>query len=91
MKKYQISLFCALICASAIHAATVNVAPGANTLRTAVSNAAAGDVLVLTNGEYNETSTITTSVALTIKAAEGTQPVVKSTKRIEVNADFALE
>ena len=74
-----------------MHAATINVAPGSGTLRTAVTNAAAGDVLVLTTGEYNETSTITTSVPLTIRAAEGTQPVVKSSKRIEVNADFALE
>jgi len=81
----------ALACASTVYAATVNVTPGAGTLRTAVINAAAGDVLVLTDGEYNETSTITTSVALTIKAADGAQPVVKSTKRIEVNADFTLE
>ena len=88
---YSLLLICALTCASVVHAATINVAPGSGTLRTAVSNAAAGDVLVLTTGEYNEASTITTSVTLTIKAAEGTQPVVKSTKRIEVNADFSLE
>lgn len=56
-----------------------------------MANAAEGDVLVLSTGEYNETSTITISVALTIQAAEGAQAVVKSTKRIEVNADFALE
>ena len=74
-----------------MHAAVINVAPGSGTLRTAVTNAAAGDVLLLTTGEYNETSTITTSVALTIQAAEGAQPVVKTSKRIEVNADFALE
>lgn len=84
-------LLCALACASAVRAATIIVSPGSGTLRTAVTNAAAGDVLVLTTGEYNETSTITTSVALTIKAAEGAQPVVRSTKRIEVNADFTLE
>lgn len=74
-----------------MYAAVINVAPGSGTLRTAVMNAEAGDVLVLTDGEYNETSTITTSVALTIQAAEGAQPVVKTSKRIEVNADFALE
>ena len=84
-------LFCALACASALHAATINVTPGSGTLRTAVTNAAAGDELVLTTGEYNETATITTSVPLTIKAAEGTQPVVKTAKRIEINADFTLE
>ena len=90
MKRHLILFLCALACAT-IHAATVNVAPGSGTLRSAVNNAAAGDVLVLTTGEYNETSTITTSVALTIQAAEGAQPVVNITKRIEVNADFALE
>ena len=92
MKRTFLSLLlCALACASVLHAATINVTPGSGTLRTAVTNAAAGDVLVLTSGEYNETSTITTSVALTIQAAEGAQPVVKSTKRIDVNADLALE
>ena len=91
MKRHIFLFSVALMCATAIHAATVNVTPGSGTLRSAVTNAAAGDVLVLTTGEYNETATITTSVALTIKAAEGTHPVVKSTKRIEVNADFTLE
>ena len=90
MKRHLVLFLCALAYAT-IHAATVNVAPGSGTLRTAVSNAAAGDVLVLTTGEYNETSTITTSVPLTIKAVQGTQPVVNTTKRIEVTADFALE
>ena len=81
----------ALMCASMMNAATTNVAPGSGTLRTAVTNAAAGDVLVLSTGEYNETSTITTQVALTIKAADGAKPIVNTTKRIEVNADFRLE
>ncbi len=90
MKRISSFLCGAFVCAW-MQAATINVAPGSGTLRTAVTNAAAGDVLVLTTGEYNETSTITTSVPLTIRAAEGTQPVVKSSKRIEVNADFALE
>lgn len=90
MKRISLFLCCALV-GAAMHAAVINVAPGSGTLRTAVNNAAAGDILVLTTGEYNETSTITTSVPLTIQAAEGTQPVVKTTKRIEVNADFVLE
>jgi hypothetical protein len=90
MKRISLLFCCAFLCA-VIHAATTNVAPGSGTLKSAVTNAAAGDVLVLATGEYNETSTITTSVALTIKAADGAKPVVKTTKRIEVNADFALE
>ena len=90
MKRISLFLCCALVGAS-MYAAVINVAPGSGTLRTAVMNAEAGDVLVLTTGEYNESSTITTSVPLTIQAAEGAQPVVKTSKRIEVNADFALE
>ena len=91
MKKFPVFLACALLCAAVLNAAKVNVLPGTGTLKTAISNASAGDVLVLTSGDYIETATITTSVALTIKAAEGAKPVVKSAKRIEVNADFALE
>ena len=90
MKRISLFLCCALV-GAVMHAAVINVSPGTGTLRTAVMNAEAGDVLVLTTGEYNETSTITTSVPLTIQAAEGAQPVVKTSKRIEVNADFALE
>ena len=84
-------LLCALACANVVYAATINVTPGSGTLKTAVTSAAAGDVLILATGDYNETSTITTSVALTIKAADGAKPVVKSTKRIEINADFTLD
>ena len=90
MKRLSTLSLCALLC-TVLQAATINVAPGSGTLRTAVTNAAAGDVLVLTTGEYNETSTITTSLALTIKAAQDAQPVVKISKRIELNADFSLE
>ena len=90
MKK-SIAVFGVLFCAAVINAATVNVSPGNNTLYSAVNGASAGDVLVLSTGEYNETSTITTSVPITIKAGDGAQPVVNSTKRIEVNADFTLE
>ena len=91
MKRLSFILVGLLLGTVVLRGAVINVSPGSGTLRTAVTNAAAGDVLVLATGEYNETSTITTSVALTIQAAEGAQPVVKTTKRIEVNADFALE
>ncbi|MBQ2068207.1 MAG: hypothetical protein II457_04720, partial [Paludibacteraceae bacterium] len=92
MKRSFLSLLIGVFaCAGTVYAVTVNVTPGTGTLRTAVTNAAAGDVLVLATGEYTETSTITTSVALTIKAADGAKPVVNTTKRIEVNADFSVE
>lgn len=91
MKRVRFILVGLLLGTIVLRGAVINVSPGTGTLRTAVMNAEAGDVLVLTTGEYNETSTITTSVPLTIQAAEGAQPVVKTSKRIEVNADFALE
>ena len=91
MKRVRFILVGLLLGTIVLRGAVINVSPGSGTLRTAVMNAEAGDVLVLTTGEYNETSTITTSVPLTIQAAEGAQPVVKTSKRIEVNADFALE
>ena len=90
MKRHIFLLASALICAVAIHAATVNVTPGAGTLRTAVTNAAAGDVLILTTGEYSESSSIKPDVALTIQAAESAKPVLKLSSRIEIKADFAL-
>jgi len=89
MKRFL--LFAAWVCAATIQAATIQVAPGSGTLRTAVTNAAAGDVLVLATGEYNESSNIKPEVALTIRAAEGANPVVKLSGRLEVKADFTLQ
>ncbi len=91
MKRYIFLLSTALLCATAIHAVTINVTPGSGTLRTAVTNAAAGDVLILTDGEYNESSSIKPTVALTIQAAEGAKPVLKLSSRLEIKADFALK
>ncbi len=91
MNRHIFLLSAALLCATAINAATVNVTPGSGTLRTAVANAAAGDVLVLTTGEYNESSSLKPTVALTIQAAAGANPVLKLSARIEIKADFALE
>ncbi len=81
----------ALLCATAIHAATVNVTPGSGTLRTAITNAAAGDVLVLATGDYTESSSIKPAVALTIQAANGAKPVIKLSARMEIKADFAFK
>ena len=90
MNRYFLSFF-TLICASMLHAATVNVTPGSGTLRTAITNAAAGDVLVLATGDYTESSSINPAVALTIQAANGAKPVIKLSARMEIKADFALE
>ncbi len=91
MKRHIFSLSVVLLCATAIHAATINVTPGSGTLRTAVTNAAAGDVLVLTTGEYIESSNIKPTVALTIQAAEGALPVLKMNGRFEVAADITMQ
>ena len=74
-----------------IQAATINVAPGSGTLKTAVTSASAGDTLVLTNGEYIESSSIKPTVALTIRAAEGMQPVIKMSSRMEIKAGLTLQ
>lgn len=78
MKK-KIFLFGALMLSMSIWAATVSVAPGENTLRSAASSAASGDVLQLSAGTYTLTSNLDISTAnkvLTIKAADGTSPVI---------------
>lgn len=85
-----ITIFGVLLCAVAVHAATVNVSPGSGTINTAVKNAADGDILVLTDGTYSESS-VKPTVAITIQAADGTQPVVKLSGRFEVKANFTLQ
>ena len=84
------SLLAALLCTAALHAATVNVNPGSGTLKTAITNAAAGDILILSDGEYIESDTLRPMVALTIKAADNAKPVIRLKRRIELRADFTL-
>ena len=92
MNQSIFSFVCALLCAATLSAATVNVTPGSSTIKTAVTNAVAGDVLVLTDGEYTESSHVKPTVALTIKAADGTHPVVKLNGcRFEPTADLILQ
>lgn len=64
------------ICAT-LSASTINVSPGSGKIKSAVGNAKSGDVLVLANGEYNESSYSDVKVSLTIKAADGAKPVIK--------------
>lgn len=73
-----------------MNAATVNVTPGSGTLKSAVTAASAGDILVLTNGTYAESS-VKPTVAITIKAADGTQPIVTLTSRFEITKNFTIE
>ena len=90
MERRFISFCCAVLCAITLSATTIDVAPGSGTLKTAISSAAAGDVLVLTNGTYSESS-VKPTVSLTIKAAEGTHPIISLTSRFEIKADFTLQ
>ena len=57
-----------------VQSATVNVAPGADTLGTAVNAASSGDILVLTAGSYdcgpNNAGKITIDKPLTINGAK---------------------
>lgn len=91
MKRHIFTILGVFTCAALVSAATVNVSPGTGTLRTAVSNATSGDVLVLTTGEYNESSNIKPTVALTIQAAESAKPVLKMSARFETITDLTLQ
>lgn len=90
MKRLVLSFSCALLCAAAVNAATINVSPGSGTINTAVKNASAGDVFVLADGNYTESS-VKPTVAVTIKAANGAHPVITMSSRFEVKANFSLE
>lgn len=90
MKRFCFTLSCALACVMTLSAATVNVSPGSGTLKYAVNAASSGDILVLTDGTYSESS-VKPAVPLTIRAAEGTHPLITLTSRIEIAADFTID
>ncbi len=89
MKRISFLILSVALC-TFLPAATINVTPGSNTLKTAVTNAAAGDILILTDGTYYDSS-VKPTVPLTIQAAEGTSPVIQLSSRIEIKADFTLQ
>ena len=91
MKRLLLFITCAIVCAAMLNAATIQVNPGAGTLKSAINAANSGDILVLTNGEYTESSILRPAVSLTIRAAEGTQPVLKMSARMEIKASFTLQ
>lgn len=86
-----VSVCASIFCVAALHAATVNVLPGTGTLNAAVTNAAAGDTLLLAEGQYIESASIRPAVAMTIKAADGAKPFVRLSKCVELKADFTLQ
>jgi len=90
MKKI-LSFMSALLLASSMWAAQTAVAPGDGTLSTAISAAASGDVLLLSDGNYSETSAITLDKALTIRADGASQPVVQLSAAIAVSAEITVD
>lgn len=89
LKKYMILL---IVLASVLNvqAAVIPVEPGTRTILNAVVSAQPGDVLELTNGVYNETSTVILNKALTIRNAPNTSPVI-NVNQFTVRADFTLQ
>ena len=90
MKRFSLVVSMVLLGTIVLRGAVINVSPDTGTLKTAVGNASAGDVLVLTDGEYSESS-VKPAMPLTIKAAENTQPVIMLSSRFEVMSDFTIE
>ena len=92
MKTIKLSfLAMALGCTMWLNAATITVAPGNGTIKSAVAKAAAGDVIVLADGEYTETGSITINNKLTLKAAADATPVLKMSSRFTVETDATFD
>ena len=65
-----------MLVAVAVNAAETTLEPGSDVLRQAVKSASAGDVLILTDGVYQEPEVVELNKSLTIQAAEGASPIV---------------
>ena len=90
MKKI-FTLFTALLIAVTMSAVETPVTPGSGTLNTAISAANAGDVLVLSTGDYSLTSTVTITKPLTIKAVAGESPVIKPGNYIQLYSSLCVK
>ena len=85
MKKLFL-FFAAMLVAVAVNAATINVESGKNTIRTALSSAAEGDVLVLAGGTYTDDNYIEFTKAVELQPAEDAEtiPVIQIGTYIKV-------
>ena len=90
MKRIGILLSLAFATIS-LAAGTITVVPGNDAVYEAISQAQAGDVLVLADGEYQEAYKLTIDKQLTIQAAEGAQPIIRMASRIETSASLTLQ
>lgn len=91
MMQRRIVIFALTLLPLLVAAGIVNVPAGqSGRIKSAATAAAAGDTLLLSTGDYTETSNIVLAKALTVMAAQGAQPVLKMSCRFEVSSDFAL-
>ena len=89
MMKRKLSLSVTLF--FALYASAAIIVPvDTNRIYAAAASAAYGDTLLLTTGEYIETSTIELTKPLTIMAAKNAQPVLKMGKRIHTTSSLNL-
>ena len=90
MKRITVVIFLVLFTIG-IAADTITVVSGSNAVSAAISQAQAGDILVLADGEYQEDSKLIINKSLTLQAAEGAKPVIHMANRIEASASFTLK
>ena len=76
---------------NSIAADTISVVSGSDAVYNAISQSKAGDVLLLSDGEYEETQKWVIQHPLTIQAAENATPKVSMKSRIETYSDFSLQ
>lgn len=74
-----------------VMADTIHIAPGNNTLYTAVNQSKAHDVIVLSDGQYAEVNEIAISHPLTICTAPSATPMLQMKSRIEISATLCLQ
>lgn len=90
--KLQIGLILSFVLiANSIAADTISVVSGSDAVYNAISQSKAGDVLLLSDGEYEETQKWVIQHPLTIQAAENATPKVSMKSRIETSSDFSLQ
>ena len=80
-----------VLIANCMAADTISVVSGSGAIYNAISQTKAGDVLLLSDGEYEETSKWVIQHPLTIQAAENASPKVSMKSRIETYSDFYLQ
>ena len=91
MQRYLLILLLSLLPILAA-AGIVSVTPGgSNCIKNAAASAASGDTLVLSSGDYTETSTIELSKPLAIIATEGAKPVLKMSARFQSKTQLILK